>query len=229
MTKSSKPVVKKKENLKLAKPAIIEIFQRLRAQNPEPKTELRYTNPYTLVVAVALSAQATDISVNKATESLFKKVDTPQKMLKLGEEKLRAYIRTIGLFNTKAKNVIALSQKLVDDFDGIVPQNHAELVTLPGVGNKTANVVMNEAFGASTIAVDTHIFRVSHRLNLSHGKTVDAVEAELMVTVPDEFKRHAHHWLLLHGRYICKARIPDCPNCLIRDLCPFESKTIITK
>lgn len=226
MTKSSKSVEKKKENLKLAKPAVEEIFQRFRAQNPEPKTELQYTNPYTLVVAVALSAQATDISVNKATEKLFKTVNTPQKMVALGEEKLKSYIKTIGLFNMKAKNVIALSQKLVDDYGGEVPRQHSELVKLPGVGNKTANVVMNEAFGEPTIAVDTHIYRVSHRLNLSHGKTADAVEAELLTTVPDEFKRHAHHWLLLHGRYTCKARKPDCPECMIRDLCPFEQKTI---
>lgn len=178
------------------------------------------------MVAVALSAQATDISVNKATHELFKKVDTPQKMLKLGEAKLKEHIKTIGLFNTKAKNVIALSQKLVDDYGGEVPAIHSELVKLPGVGNKTANVVMNEAFGQPTIAVDTHIYRVSHRLNFSKGKTADAVEAELMKTVPDEYKLHAHHWLLLHGRYVCKARTPSCPECMIRDLCPYEEKTV---
>jgi endonuclease-3 len=203
------------------------MFKRFQKQNPHPKTELNYTNPYTLVVAVALSAQATDVSVNKATEGLFKRVDTPQKMLKLGEEKLIGYISKVGLYRTKAKNVIAMAKKLIDDFGSEVPDNHAALTTLPGVGNKTANVVMNEAFGAPTIAVDTHIFRVAHRLNMSEGKTPDAVEKDLLQIVPDKFKPKAHHWLLLHGRYICKARTPDCPNCMIRDLCPFEPKTIV--
>ncbi len=176
-------------------------------------------------MAVALSAQATDISVNKATGPLFKIVDTPQKMVALGEEKLKQFIKTIGLFNTKAKNVIALSQKLLDEYGGIVPQVHAELVKLPGVGRKTANVVMNEAFGEPTIAVDTHIYCVSHRLNLSNGKTPDAVEADLHKIIPDEYKLKAHHWLLLHGRYVCKARTPECPNCIIKDLCPYKFKT----
>lgn len=202
------------------------IFKRLQAENPDPATELVYTNPYTLLVAVALSAQATDVGVNKATKSLFAVVDTPQKMLDLGEEKLRGYIKTIGLFNTKAKNIMALSKRLVEAFDGRVPADHAALTTLPGVGNKTANVVMNEAFGAPTIAVDTHIFRVSHRLDLSKGKTADAVERDLLKIVPPRFRQKAHHWLLLHGRYVCKARVPDCPNCLIRDLCPFQPKTV---
>jgi endonuclease III len=212
----------------LSKHKIIEIFERLKALNPDPKTELEFKNPYTLLVAVALSAQATDISVNKATGPLFAKVDTPQKMLALGEVKLKEYIKTIGLFNTKAKNVIALSQKLVDEYGGEVPAIHSELVKLPGVGRKTANVVMNEAFGEPTIAVDTHIFRVSHRLNLSKGKTPDAVEADLHKVIPDEYKLKAHHWILLHGRYTCKARVPECPTCVIRDVCPFEPKTQAT-
>ncbi len=209
----------------LAKSKVVEIFERLKKLNPNPKTELEFKNPYTLLVAVALSAQATDISVNKATGPLFKIVDTPQKMVALGEEKLKQFIKTIGLFNTKAKNVIALSQKLLDEYGGIVPQVHAELVKLPGVGRKTANVVMNEAFGEPTIAVDTHIYRVSHRLNLSNGKTPDAVEADLHKIIPDEYKLKAHHWLLLHGRYVCKARTPECPNCIIKDLCPYKFKT----
>lgn len=221
---ASKPV-RKKTGKRLDAASVVEIFERFKEREPNPKTELQYTNPYTLVVAVALSAQATDISVNKATQALFKKVDTPQKMLALGEAKLKEYIKTIGLFNTKAKNVMALSQMLVDEFDGQVPMAHDDLVRLPGVGNKTANVVRNEAFRIPTIAVDTHIYRVAHRLNLADGKTPDAVEAQLLKIVPDEYKLNAHHWLLLHGRYTCKARLPDCPNCFIRDLCPFEPKT----
>lgn len=176
-----------------------------------------------------MSAQATDVGVNKATKELFKKVDTPQKMLRLGEDKLREMIKTIGLFNAKAKNVIALSQKLVDEFDGTVPRTMAELISLPGVGRKTANVVLNEAFGEPTIAVDTHIFRLAHRLNLAHGKTPDEVEKGLMKIIPDRFKPNAHHWLILHGRYICKARVPDCPHCFLVDICPFSPKTMLVE
>lgn len=202
------------------------LFTRLQKGNPDPRTELRYTNPYTLLVAVALSAQATDIGVNRATAALFEIVDTPEKMLALGEVGLRDYIKTIGLFNTKAKNVIALSRQLVEHHGGQVPCDHAALVALPGVGNKTANVVRNEAFGEATIAVDTHIFRVAHRLGLSRGKTADAVEADLLRIVPEKFKLKAHHWLLLHGRYVCKARTPDCARCSLVDICPFEGKTV---
>ncbi|MDB5477666.1 MAG: endonuclease [Alphaproteobacteria bacterium] len=205
--------------------AVAEIFRRLRDRTPHPRTELNYTNPFTLVVAVALSAQATDISVNKATEALFAAADTPQKLLELGEEKLRDYIKTIGLYNAKARNVMALSKMLLEQFGGVVPQTREELMRLPGVGRKTANVVLNEAFGQPTIAVDTHIFRVSQRLDLAHGKTPDEIEGGLNRIVPEEFKQHAHHWLLLHGRYICKARVPDCPNCRLVDLCPYQPKT----
>lgn len=208
---------------------VADMFTRFAERNPDPRTELNYTNHYTLLVAVVMSAQATDIGVNKATKALFKKADTPQKMLKLGEEKLKDMIKTIGLFNAKAKNVIALSQKLVDDFDGQVPQTMDELTSLPGVGRKTANVVLNEAFGVPTIAVDTHIFRLAHRLNLASGKTPDEVEKGLMKIIPDQFKAKAHHWLILHGRYICKARVPDCPHCFLVDICPFSPKTMLTK
>lgn len=204
---------------------VVEIFERLKKGNPNPTTELNFSNPYTLLVAVALSAQATDISVNKATELLFAKVDTPRKMVALGEAKLKDYIKTIGLYNTKAKNVIALSQALIDGHNSEVPQDHAALVKLPGVGRKTANVVMNEAFGEPTIAVDTHIFRVSHRLEFANGKTPDAVETQLHKIIPERYKQKAHHWLLLHGRYVCKARTPECYRCVIRDLCPYEPKT----
>lgn len=206
--------------------AIEEIFSRFKALNPEPRTELVYTNAFTLVVAVALSAQATDISVNKATAKLFEAADSPAAMLALGEDVLKEHIKTIGLFNTKAKNVMALCRMLVNDYGGEVPQTRDALMRLPGVGRKTANVVLNEAFGYSTIAVDTHIYRVSNRLNLAKGKTPDIVEQGLEAVVPDGYKKHAHHWLLLHGRYTCKARVPDCPNCRIKDLCPFEPKTI---
>jgi endonuclease-3 len=213
------------QDKKLSADKVEEIFKRLKKQRPDPKTELNYTNPYTLVVAVALSAQATDISVNKATEALFKIADTPQKMLKLGEEKLITYINKIGLYRGKAKNVIAMAKMLIDEYGGEVPRDHAALVKLPGVGNKTANVVMNEAFGVPTIAVDTHIFRVAHRLNIAQGNSPDAVEKELHQIVPEKYKRKAHHWLLLHGRYTCKARVPECYACIIRDLCPYEPKT----
>jgi endonuclease III len=208
------------------KPADIdEFFRRLAADNPAPKTELEYINPYTLLVAVVLSAQATDIGVNKATGPLFQIVQTPRQMVELGEEKLRQYIRTIGLFNTKAKNVIRLSEILVAEHGGEVPRKRKELEALPGVGRKTANVVLNVAFGQTTIAVDTHIFRVSNRTGLARGKTPEEVERKLVRYVPARWKPHAHHWLILHGRYICKARKPDCPACAVRDLCAYPDKT----
>jgi endonuclease III len=208
------------------KPADIdEFFRRLAADNPAPKTELEYINPYTLLVAVVLSAQATDIGVNKATGPLFQIVQTPQQMVELGEERLRQYIRTIGLFNTKARNVIKLSEILVAEHGGEVPRKRKELEALPGVGRKTANVVLNVAFGQTTIAVDTHIFRVSNRTGLAKGKTPEEVERKLVRYVPARWKPHAHHWLILHGRYICKARKPDCPACVVRDLCAFPDKT----
>ncbi|MEM7695069.1 MAG: endonuclease III [Pseudomonadota bacterium] len=195
------------------------LFAALADALPEPKTELEYTNPFTLLVAVVLSAQATDVGVNKATRKLFAAADTPAAMVALGEEKVRDFIKTIGLFNTKAKNVIALSQTLVTDYGGAVPADRAALQALPGVGRKTANVVLNEAFGEPTIAVDTHIFRVSNRLGLAPGKTPDDVEKVLERVVPDAFKLGAHHWLILHGRHVCKARRPLCEACVIYDLC----------
>ncbi|WP_448205297.1 endonuclease III [Azospirillum sp. sgz302134] len=208
------------------KPAAVqEFFRRLSAANPEPKSELEYVNPYTLLVAVVLSAQATDIGVNKATGPLFQIVTTPQQMIELGEERLRGYIKTIGLFNTKAKNVIKLSEILVKDHGGEVPRDREALETLPGVGRKTANVVLNVAFGEETIAVDTHIFRVGNRTGLAPGKTPDAVEQKLLKVVPKAYRRHAHHWLILHGRYVCKARKPDCLACPVGDLCGFKDKT----
>lgn len=200
-------------------------FDRLRATNPEPKGELEHVNPYTLLVAVVLSAQATDKGVNKATGPLFAVADTPQKMLALGEERVRDYIRTIGLYKTKAKNVIALSQALIAEHGGEVPPDREALETLPGVGRKTANVVLNMAFGQPTMAVDTHIFRVANRTGMAPGKDVLAVELKLLKVVPQEFMLHAHHWLILHGRYVCKARKPDCPACVARDLCAFREKT----
>ena len=202
-----------------------EFFARLQQQNPEPKGELEYTNVYTLLVAVVLSAQATDTGVNKATRDLFKVVSTPEQMVMLGEEGLKKYIKTIGLFNAKAKNVIALSKILVDEYGSEVPRSRDELVKLPGVGRKTANVVLNIAFDELTIAVDTHLFRVSYRTSLAPGKTPEQVEDKLMKVVPKEYLRHAHHWLILHGRYVCKARRPECPTCVVRDLCAFKYKT----
>lgn len=202
-----------------------EIFRRFAVQRPEPKGELEHVNPFTLVVAVALSAQATDAGVNKATRALFKVADTPQKMLDLGEEKVRDYIKTIGLYRNKAKNVIALSQKLIDDFGGEVPKTREELITLPGVGRKTANVVMSMAFGIPTMAVDTHVFRIANRLGLAPGKTPDEVEENLLKVIPDEYLFHAHHWLILHGRYTCKARKPECQLCVIADICKSAEKT----
>ena len=191
---------------------------------PEPKGELDYVNTYTLLVAVVLSAQATDVGVNKATGPLFKKVKTPQAMVRLGEARLKDHIKTIGLFNTKAKNIIKLSELLLRDHGGEVPNDSKALEDLPGVGRKTANVVRNIAFGAPTIAVDTHIYRVSKRTNLAAGKTVLAVEQKLEKVTPDEFKLHAHHWLILHGRYTCKARKPRCGDCVVEDLCQFNGK-----
>jgi endonuclease III len=200
-------------------------FARLKAQNPNPKTELEYRNPFTLLVAVVLSAQATDKGVNKATEKLFKTVDTPKKMVALGEAGLIEYIKTIGLYRNKAKNVIALSSELIDKHGGHVPHDREALEALPGVGRKTANVVLNVAFGEKTMAVDTHIFRVANRTGLAPGDTPRAVEDGLMKIVPDKYMVHAHHWLILLGRYVCVARTPKCPDCIVRDLCRFPDKT----
>ena len=202
-----------------------QLYSALAEDRPDPRTELDFVNPYTLVVAVALSAQATDVGVNKATAKLFKIADTPEKMLALGEEGVAEHIKTIGLWRNKAKNVIALSRMIIEEFDGQVPETRDELTRLPGVGRKTANVVMNEAFGHPTIAVDTHIFRVSNRTGLAPGKTPDEVEAGLERATPEEFKKGAHHWLILHGRYVCKARKPECWHCVISDLCKFKPKT----
>jgi endonuclease-3 len=204
---------------------VFEFFRRLAELNPEPETELEYRDSYTLLVAVALSAQATDVSVNIATRKLFAIADTPAKMVALGEEGVRAHIRTIGLFNTKAKNVIALSEKLLAEYGGEVPEDRAALESLPGVGRKTANVVLNTAFGQETFAVDTHIFRVCNRTRLAPGKTPLEVELGLEKAVPAPFRRGAHHWLILHGRYICKARKPECWRCPVVDLCPYRPKT----
>ncbi|MEZ5790177.1 MAG: endonuclease III [Nitratireductor sp.] len=204
---------------------ITEIFERFRQQRPEPRGELEHVNPFTLLVAVVLSAQATDVGVNKATRGLFAVADTPQKMLELGEDKVRDYIKTIGLFRNKAKNVILLSQKLMDEFGGEVPKDRDLLTTLPGVGRKTANVVVSMAFGQPTIAVDTHIFRIANRLGLAPGKTPDEVEAFLERIIPAEYLYHAHHWLILHGRYVCVARKPRCESCIIADICKSPEKT----
>ncbi len=220
------PRKKRPPRSKLKKSEIEAMFFRLREARPEPQSELNYANPYTLVVAVALSAQATDVGVNKATRALFAKVTTPAQMVALGEARLIEHIRTIGLFRTKAKNVIALSNMLIDDFGGDVPADREQLEKLPGVGRKTASVVANVAFGEPTIAVDTHIFRVANRTGLGPGKTPNAVEEILERIVPDHYKLHAHHWLILQGRYICKARKPDCPNCPLDDLCKFTKKTL---
>jgi endonuclease III len=199
-------------------------FRILAAQRPEPETELAYSNGYQLLVAVVLSAQATDVGVNKATKRLFENVHTPQEMLDLGEAGLKSHIRTIGLFNAKAKNVIALSQRLVDDFGGEVPPDRAVLETLPGVGRKTANVVVNVLFGEETCAVDTHVFRLANRTGLAPGKTPLAVETGIMKRVKPPWRRHAHHWLILHGRYVCTARSPKCGDCAVVDLCQFRAK-----
>jgi len=209
----------------MKKDQIFEFFSRLAEANPAPRTELEYGNDYQLLVAVVLSAQATDVGVNKATRALFGEVETPAQMVELGEEGLKAHIKTIGLFNAKAKNVIALSEILVRDFDGQVPRDRDILTTLPGVGRKTANVVMNTAFGHETFAVDTHIFRVGNRTGLAPGKTPLAVEQKLEKRVPGPFRRDAHHWLILHGRYVCKARRPECWRCIVADLCRYKPKT----
>jgi endonuclease-3 len=203
-----------------------EAFSRFRKANPEPKGELEHLNPFTLLVAVVLSAQATDAGVNRATRALFAVADTPQKMLELGEDTVRDYIKTIGLYRNKAKNVIALSQKLIADFGGEVPRTRAEIESLPGAGRKTANVVLNMAFGEHTMAVDTHVFRVGNRTGMAPGKTPLEVELGLELTIPSEFMLHAHHWLILHGRYTCLARKPRCDVCLINDLCRWPEKTI---
>lgn len=202
-----------------------EFFARLAAANPNPRSELNYHDPFELLVAVVLSAQATDVSVNKATARLYPIANTPWTILALGEDRLKQYIRTIGLFNTKAKNIIALCHKLIDEFDGEVPTSREALTTLPGVGWKTASVVVNVAFGQPTIAVDTHIFRIANRTGMARAKTADAVSARLEKTVPREYLRNAHHWLILHGRYTCKARKPECWRCVVADLCHFKPKT----
>ncbi|RRU22733.1 endonuclease III [Stenotrophomonas sp. 278] len=210
---------------RMPKADVVEMFTRLRELNPHPKTELEYSSPFELLVAVALSAQATDVGVNKATRKLFPVANTPQAILALGEDGLKKYISTIGLFNAKAKNVIATCRLLIEQHGGEVPRDRAALEALPGVGRKTANVVLNTAFGQPVMAVDTHIFRVANRTGLAPGKDVRAVEDLLVKVIPAEFLLDAHHWLILHGRYVCKARKPDCPQCVIRDLCRFKQKT----
>ncbi len=225
--KSSPPAKKiSRKARRLDREAAAEIFRRLREGDPEPQSELEYVNSFTLLVAVVLSAQATDAGVNKATKELFRIADTPQKMLALGEEKLRDQIKTIGLFRNKAKNVIGLCRGLIENHGGEVPRDREALEALPGVGRKTANVVLNVAFGEPTMAVDTHIFRISNRTGLAPGKTPLEVEKGLLEIVPDEFGQHAHHWLILHGRYVCKARRPECERCVISDLCLYDAKTI---
>ena len=201
-------------------------FARLAAATPEPKGELDYVNPYTLLVAVVLSAQATDAGVNRATRRLFETVDTPAKMLALGEAGLKEHIKTIGLYNAKARNVVELSRLLIERHGGEVPRDREALQALPGVGRKTANVVLNIAFGEETFAVDTHVFRICNRTGLAPGRTPEEVEAGLEKKVPRAYRRHAHHWLILHGRYVCKARVPECPRCVVRDLCRYREKTV---
>ena len=209
----------------MKKQDIFLIFQALRAKTPSPKTELEYTNVYTLLVAVTLSAQATDVSVNKATRALFAKIDNPKAMVKLGEEGLKKYIKTIGLYNAKAKNVIAMSHMLLEKFNGQVPRLREELEMLPGVGRKTANVVLNCAYGEPTMAVDTHVFRVANRIGLAKTSTPLETELQLEKNIPKEFMQHAHHWLILHGRYTCVARKPKCPECIVRQWCEYKEKT----
>lgn len=208
------------------KQQIAEIFESFSQKNPHPVTELEAPNPYCLLVAIVLSAQATDVSVNKATKALFAKVTTPTAMVRLGEERLKKYIKTIGLFNTKAKNVIALSHMLIDDFDGNIPHDRDALATLPGVGRKTANVWLNCVLGKPTIAVDTHVFRVANRLGLCNETTPLGVELALMKKIPAEFMQHAHHWLILHGRYVCTARSPKCATCEVQHVCGYKAKTL---
>lgn len=210
----------------MTKAEIIDMFSRLRAQNPDPKSDLEYTNTFTLLVAVVLSAQSTDAGVNKATRHLFPLADTPQKMVALGEDTIRDLVKTIGLYKAKAANVYKLSQILIEQHGGQVPDTREALMALPGVGRKTANVVLNVAFGQPTIAVDTHLFRLGNRLGIAKGKTPEEVERKLAKKIPKDFLQHAHHWLILHGRYVCKARKPDCGNCIIADLCKSKDKTI---
>lgn len=210
---------------RLTRAKIAEIYAQLAKLDPAPRTELNYSNAFTLVVAVALSAQATDVGVNKATKALFEAADTPEKMVALGEDKIRDYVKTIGLFRNKAANVFKLSQMLIDDFGSVVPDTREELERLPGVGRKTANVVLNEIFRQPTMAVDTHIFRVSNRTGMAPGKNMLEVELNLLKVTPDEYALHAHHWLILHGRYVCVARTPKCFNCAISEICKFKDKT----
>ncbi|HEY8247188.1 MAG TPA: endonuclease III [Hyphomicrobium sp.] len=223
--KGKLPAAGHRRRARLGKPAIEEVFRRFEAADPTPKSELEYVNPFTLLVAVVLSAQATDAGVNKATRALFKIADTPEKMFRLGEDSVRDFIKTIGLYRNKARNVIELSRQLIANHGGDVPRDRDALEALPGVGRKTANVVLNVAFGEPTMAVDTHVFRVANRTGLSSGRTPLDVEEDLLRVVPAKYGMHAHHWLILHGRYVCKARVPECPRCLIRDLCLFEAKT----
>ena len=225
-TARKKPATRRGRRITLLSPAQVEdMFARLKALNPTPTTELEFSTPYELLVAVTLSAQATDVGVNKATRKLFPAANTPQQIAALGVDGLKPYISTIGLYNTKAANVVAMAQQLIDLHGGQVPRDRAALEALPGVGRKTANVVLNTAFGEPTMAVDTHIFRVANRTGLAPGKDVRAVEDRLLERVPAGFLHDAHHWLILHGRYVCKARKPDCPQCVIRDLCRFPDKT----
>ena len=219
------PARKRLSRPRLSKAEIEEMFARLRQLNPAPTTELEFSTPYELLVAVALSAQATDVGVNKATRKLFPVANTPGKIAALGVDKLKPYIATIGLFNTKAANVVAMAEQLIANHGGEVPRDRESLEALPGVGRKTANVVLNTAFGEPTMAVDTHIFRVSNRTGLAPGKNVREVEDLLVRVIPDEYLHDAHHWLILHGRYVCKARVPDCPHCAIRDICRYGDKT----
>lgn len=224
--KARPTAAKRKRRTRLTAPAIAEIFRRFAEREPDPKGELEHSNPFTLLVAVVLSAQATDAGVNKATRALFALADTPEKMLALGEERVRELIKTIGLYRNKSKNVIALSRQLIDLHGSAVPRDRDVLEELPGVGRKTANVVMNVAFGAATMAVDTHVFRVANRTGMSSGKNPLEVEADLLRVIPPAYGVHAHHWLILHGRYVCKARRPECPRCLINDLCLYGDKTV---
>jgi endonuclease-3 len=222
----SRPTKRQSKSRTALSPAeAAEIFKRLAKSRPDPRTELDYKDPYTLVVAVALSAQATDVGVNKATKELFRVADTPAKMVALGEEGVAEYIRTVGLWRNKAKNVVALSRLILEKHNGQTPRTREDLEALPGVGHKTASVVLNEAYGEATIAVDTHVFRVSNRTGLAPESTPEKVEAKLLQVTPDKYKRGAHHWLILHGRYTCLARKPGCPECVIRDLCRYEAKT----
>jgi endonuclease-3 len=219
------PTARGKRGGLLSAPAIEEMFRRFSAADPHPKSELEYVNPFTLLVAVVLSAQATDAGVNRATRALFKLADTPEKMVRLGEDSVRDFIKTIGLYRNKARNVIELSRQLIANHGGDVPRNREALEALPGVGRKTANVVLNVAFGEPTMAVDTHVFRVANRTGLSRGRTPFEVEEDLLRVIPRHYAMNAHHWLILHGRYVCRARRPECPQCIVRDICLFQAKT----